>query len=290
MSNQLHIQGRILSESDLKLIQNLIANNAQWNRTRISKELCQIWDWRMANGQLKDMSCRTLLLKLHRQGLIHLPTAKHSGRNNLRNKNNIHVDHSTVAIETELKNLLPVSIRVINDRKESAVFRTFIARYHYLGYNGTVGEHIKYLIYSNNQQPLAVLLFGAAAWKIAPRDDFIGWDNQTRKQKLLFITNNMRFLILPWVRVPNLASHILAKISQRISSDWLDKYKHPLYILETFVQNDRFAGTCYKAANWIFVGKTKGRTRNDRYSTIVAPIKDIYLYPLSKNFRSYLLT
>ncbi len=290
MSNQLQIQGRILYQSDLKLIQNLIADNRQWNRTRISKELCRIWDWRMANGRLKDMSCRALLLKLHRQGVIHLPTARHCGRNHLRNKNTIQVDHSILAIETELKNILPVSIRVIKDHKELAVFRTFIANYHYLGYKGTVGEHIKYLIYNKNQQPLAALLFGAAAWQIAPRDNFIGWDNKTRKRNLPFIINNMRFLILPWVCVPNLASHILSKISRRISQDWMDKYKHPIYMLETFVRKDRFAGTCYKAANWIFVGKTKGRTRNDRHNSITAPIKDIYLYPLSKNFSNYLLT
>jgi len=147
-----------------------------------------------------------------------------------------------------------------------------------------VGENLKYLVKDNRDRPLACLLFGSAAWKCASRDNFIGWDRQTRRNNLGYLTNNTRFLILPWVRVPHLASHVLAKVAKRISMDWQSKYGHPLHLLETFVDRSRYRGTCYQAANWTLVGETKGRTRNDRYSTIKTSIKDIYLYPLSKHY------
>ena len=147
---------------------------------------------------------------------------------------------------------------------------------------------MKYLILDQDARPLACLLFGSAAIKTLPRDQFIGWDQDTRKANLHLITNNMRFLILPWVKVPHLASHILGKVTRRISSDWQRRYAHPIYLLETFVEKKRFQGTCYRAANWICVGESKGRSRNDRYSTLKVPIKDIYLYPLSKRFRELL--
>jgi hypothetical protein len=140
----------------------------------------------------------------------------------------------------------------------------------------------------NNRTPLACLLFGSAAWKTRPRDSFIDWTSATRKRNLHFITNNMRFLILPWVKVPHLASHILGRIAKRISSDWVEKYGHPIYLLETFVERDRFRGTSYRAANWMCVGHTRGRTRNDRDNSIRVPVKDIYLYPLCRDFRRYL--
>ncbi len=145
-----------------------------------------------------------------------------------------------------------------------------------------------YLVRDHNNRPLACLLFGSAAWKTAPRDSFIGWDRQRRKRNLCYITNNMRFLILPWVKVQHLASHILSRVSRRICSDWIKKYNHPVHLLETFVDRTRFQGTCYKAANWILTGQTQGRTRNDRDRTIKVSPKDIYVYPLIKNFRKRL--
>ena len=143
---------------------------------------------------------------------------------------------------------------------------------------------MKYMVFDRGHNPLACLLFGSSAWKCAPRDDFIGWDAKTRKSNLKFLTNNMRFLIFPWVRVPHLASHILGRVVRRISSDWMAKYGHPLYLLETFVEWQRFRGICYRAANWIYAGQTKGRSRNDRYATLKVPVKDIYLYPLTRRF------
>ena len=164
----------------------------------------------------------------------------------------------------------------------------YLTRNHYLGYNRTVGESMKYLIRDCADRLLACILLGSAAWKTAPHDTFIGWDRKVREKNLGYVTNNMRFLILPWVRVPLLASHILSRISRRISKDWMTRYGHPIYLLETFVDRSLFRGICYKAANWILVGQTKGRTRNDRNSTIKVSVKDIYVYPLDKDFRKEL--
>jgi len=144
------------------------------------------------------------------------------------------------------------------------------------------------MVFDQENSALACLLFGSAAWKIAPRDEFIGWDAHTRKANLHLLTNNMRFLILPWVKVPHLASHILGRVGRRINSDWIKRYNHPIYLLETFVEKECFRGTCYRAANWIYVGQSKERSRNDRYKTLKVPIKDIYLLPLSKRFREFL--
>jgi hypothetical protein len=152
----------------------------------------------------------------------------------------------------------------------------------------SVGENLKYMVYSAQGQLLACLLFGSSAWSCASRDAFIGWNAKSRRANLIYTTNNTRFLILPWVKVEHLASHILGLICKRIASDWQTKYGHELYLLETFVEKSRFRGTCYKAANWVCVGQTKGRSRNDRYNKLKVPIKDIYLYPLSKNFREVL--
>lgn len=292
MSAIIKSNGRIISASDIELINSLIEQNKSWNRTRLSKELCKIWDWRMPNGQLKDMACRSLLLKLHRMELIHLPKPVHDGRNHLRNRTSkIHqVDYSTSTINTKLKKILPLSFKIVNKTQDDLLFKTLLNNHHYLGYKGTVGEHIKYLVFDNRQRPIAALLFGSAAWRLEDRDQFIGWDDKTRQRNLYYLTNNMRFLILPWVKVPNLASHILSKVAHRIKSDWIEKYNHPIVMLETFVEIDRFKGTCYKAANWIYAGRTKGRSRNDRYSKLHVPIKDIYLLPLMDNYREILLT
>lgn len=284
------IQGRSVTSEDLQLIRRLIEENPSWRRTRLSMELCQRWDWRARNGQYKDMACRTFLLKLHRQGQITLPPPLTSinnavpiGRDSVQD-----VPHQKIPIASELQALTPIHIMPVQDAEQKALFKTFLARYHYLGYAGSVGENMKYLVIDRRANPVACLLFGSAAWKVAPRDIFIGWDAQARQRHLHLLTNNMRFLILPWVRVPHLAGHILGRLAKRISADWERKYAHPIYLLETFVERERFRGVCYKAANWRHVGQTTGRTRNDRDRLIRRPIKDVYLYPLTKDFRQAL--
>ena len=281
------IQGREIVHSDIELVRQLINTNPTWGRTRLSKELCMLWNWKNAGGRLKDMACRSLLLKLQKQKLLTLPAPKKNANNDKRNSSTRLVLHSTLPVQASLKDLSPIQIRLV-ETNELDLFKCFLSLYHYLGFSGTVGENLKYMVYDKDEEPLACLLFGSAAWACGPRDDFIGWDKEKRGKNLSLATNNTRFLILPWVSVKYLASHILSKVCQRIKDDWAHKYGHPLYLLETFVERDRFRGTCYKASNWTRVGKTKGRSRNDRYSTMKVPIKDIYLYPLTKRFRKVL--
>jgi len=275
------VQGREITQDDIELVRRLIEANPSRNRTRLSKELCLLWNWRTANGRIKDMACRTLLLKLEQRGHITLPGRQSPGRG-CRKVPIPYVPHNTASIACALSALKPVHVQLVEDIGLQDLFQCLLSRYHYLGFRSTVGENMKYVVFDREHNPVACLLFGSAAWKCAPRDDFIGWDANTRKANLKFLTNNMRFLILPWVRVPHLASHTLGRVARRISSDWIEKYGHPIYLLETFVERDCFRGVCYQAANWIYVGQTKGRSRNDRYTTLKVPVKDIYLYPLTE--------
>ena len=274
---------------DIGLIEKLLAEHPAWGRKCLSVRLCELWDWRGPHGQLKDMACRTLLLRLERAGRIVLPPRQRASTNAFRNRVPRWVAHGTEPIATALKSLLPLQIRVLTPGSEGdALFRCLLAHYHYLGYQNSVGENLRYLVHSRQGEPLACVLFGSAAWKLAARERFIGWSTQARAARLSSLTNNTRFLILPWVQVPHLASHILGRIARRLSADWMAKYGHALYLLETFVERDRHRGICYQAANWTWVGQTRGRTRNDRAHTLHAPLKDIYLYPLQRDFREAL--
>ena len=278
------IQGRKTTNSDIELVQNLITDHPDWNRTRLSKELCRLWDWRNLIGSIKDMACRSFLLKLEQRGQITLPVRQRPGA---FRKKITEVGHQNDPIICELKNIAPVTFKPVN-HSNLKLFDYLLARYHYLGFRATVGQNMKYMVFDKNGHPLSCLLFGSAAWKSAPRDDYIGWSKQAREANLNLVTNNMRFLILPWVKVPHLASHILGQAIRRISLDWVEKYGHPVYLLETFVEKERFLGTCYRAANWVLVGQTTGRSRNDRYSTMKVAVKDLYLYPLAKRFQEVL--
>lgn len=262
----------------------MIADNPSWSRRRLSREVCRLWNWYSPVGQMKDMACRDLLLKLEQQGQIVLPRRKSEAFVRGGNISIIQVSHETTGITGKSKDLLPLQVEVVEAGHPCwELFKCLLFRYHYLGFSGTVGENMKYLILDNNRRPLACLLFGSAAWSCAARDDFIGWDRDTRINHLHLLTNNTRFLILPWVRVPHLASHILSIVTRRIEGDWQHKYGHGLLLLETFVETDRFRGTCYKAANWRYVGLTRGRSRNDRYNRLDVPVKAVYLYPLAKS-------
>lgn len=281
------IQGRYLSDQDILWIQELILSQPDWHRTRLSRELCTAWEWTNANGEPKDMACRTMLLKLERLGYIRLPAPRSVGVGNARRVIRS-VAHDTTPVTGSLRELLPLRIEIIRTSTESTLFKHLLASYHYLGFSGSVGENMKYLIQDRHGRPMACLLFGSAAWKVAARDAWIGWTPDVHRQSLPLITNNMRFLILPWVTVPHLASHILGRIARRIRQDWLEKYGHPVHMLETFVEQERFHGTCYKAANWIRVGQTQGRSRNDIHHTLAVPRKDVYVYPLIPDAREVL--
>jgi len=228
------------------------------------------------------MACRSFLSKLEQRGHITLPVPQTLGASR---KIIPEVEHRSEPINCGLKDIAPVTVKAV---KESRLFDFLLDRYHYLGFSGSVGQNMKYLVFDKSINPLACLLFGSAAWACAPRDHYIGWSHQAREANINMVTNNMRFLILPWVTVPHLASHILGQIARRINLDWVEKYGHQVYLLETFVEKGRFSGTCYRAANWACVGQTKGRSRNDRYTTLKVPVKDIYLYSLKKRFREVL--
>jgi hypothetical protein len=291
--NELIIQGRVVSESDIEEVRDLLESHPDWSRWKLSRYLSEQWNWRNGCGQLKDMACRSFLLKLEQHGYIKLPQRRCTSPNRMSNKSQLiaPVLHGTEAIESGLKNLQPLSMLPLHhlaNRHYQPLFNFLLFKYHYLSYRGCVGENLQYLVLDRFDRPLCCLLFGSSAWKVSSRDDFIGWDGETRRQNVNLITNNMRFLILPWIRVKYLASHILSQVCQRVCGDWQEKYGHSVYLLETFVEKDRFRGISYKAANWHLVGQTKGRSRNDRYSNLRVPVKDIYVYPLVKNFRRYL--
>ena len=281
------IQGRPTGEGDVELIRRLIDSNPSWHRTRLSKELCELWNWRGDNGQLKDMAARSFLLKLEARGLIVLPPKRINSGGNSKRTRVADVPHSSDPIRSALKELRPITVEQVRGSRDLSLFKCLISQYHYLSFH-LVGRNMKYLAFDRYERPLAALLFGSAAWKCAPRDQFIGWDAERREANVNLITSNTRFLILPWVEVPHLASHVLGQVARRIGGDWEGRYNHPVHLLETFVDRERFRGTSYRAANWTRVGSTKGRSRNDRYYNMKVPVKDVYLYPLAGDFRERL--
>jgi len=271
----------------LSQIRLVIQENPDWGRARISTHLCELWDWRIPGGTLKDISCRRMLCALDKAGSIQLPASKNASKKSTRRIIK-HIEHDAEPIICELGDLRPLSIEIVGSGYALEEFKSLLDQYHYLGYDRTIGENMKYVIRSRNGTVLACLLFGSAAWKCRDRDAYIGWSHEQRASRLYKLANNVRFLIPEWVRVPCLASHALSLISRRLSSDWEIKYGHPILALETFVDG-RFRGTCYRAANWTRVGRTCGRGRNDRKHECAVSEKEIYLLPLARRWREDLL-
>jgi len=283
------IQGRRLSAADWVQIRRLLADNPSWHRTRLSRELCAQWGWCNGAGRLKDMACRTWLLKLQTRGWIQLPPRQRPPVNDRRNRQRAQIDYDDRPLRGPLATLCPLQVDVVcGGSPEAALCQGLLQRYHYLGHRNGVGENLKYLVRERQGRPVACLLFGSAAWRCQPRDAFIGWSSPQRQQRLSLVTNNTRFLILPWVETPHLASHLLSLITRRLSRDWQAKYGHPIHLVETFVERDRFAGTCYRAAGWRPVGTTTGRGRNAPSLAPQGPVKEVYLRPLRADFRTRL--
>jgi hypothetical protein len=270
----------------------LIAEHTNWHRTALSLHLCQKWDWRNGAGRLKDMAARTLLLKLHARGLIDLPSPQRRTRRPCAQPPASFQPEllalSPRPIAWDLQSLQPVVLEPARSALSRRRVGQLLAQYHYRGFAGAVGENIQYLAQDAQGRELAVMVFGAAAWKVAARDQFIGWSVEQRTQRLGWLANQQRFLILPWVRVPHLASHLLALATRRLSQDWQSRYGHALCLVESFVEVERFAGTSYKAAGWLALGQTTGRTRQDRHRTLQTPIKTIWVRPLQTRFRELL--
>jgi len=289
MNEPLSYRGRTLSADDLALIRSVIAQNPRASRRKLSVLVCQAWDWRQANGAWRDMVCRSLMLMLHRAGHIELPPKRQSPANPLARRVKPATDFllDPSPLPGPLRRLQPLVIRQVRRTSEENLFNGLIERDHYLGYIQPVGEHLKYMAFAQDR-PIACLGWSSAPWHIAPRDQFIGWSPATRRRNLALIACNTRFLILDWVRVPHLASHLLGCMARRISEDWQQLYGHPVHYLETFVDQERFKGTCYRAANWLHLGQTTGRWREDKKGESDRHLKDVLGYPLSKDFREKL--
>jgi hypothetical protein len=279
--------GRDFSNQELALIRQLISENPFASRAVLSRLTCQALDWYKIDGDLKEMSCRVAMLRMQDDGLIRIPAARHR----YCPANKVQFTSATAPkpkINMPVHALPSVQLRIVRGRQQSRLWNEYIHRYHYLGYKPLPGAQLRYFVISENNI-IALLGFGASAWQCAPRDKYIGWSHDQRKKNLQYIVNNARFLILPWVKCKNLASKILSLTSHRLSRDWQGHYGYQPVLLETFVERDRFAGTCYKAANWVRVGQTKGRGKLGPAGKISVPIKDLWLYPLVRNFR-HLLT
>ena len=263
-------------------VQKIVAQNPGMTRTQLSILICDLWEWRSPTGQRKDIAAREMLRNLDKAGTIKLPPPKSTSRISGRSSSIMHLTHDTTPIECELNNLTPLEICIPDGGSELTEFKSYIDQFHYLGLDRTVGENMKYMVKAHDGTPLACLLFGSAAWSCRDRDIYIGWDKNIRKRNLHLLTGNTRFLIFPWIRVPCLASKILSLTMRRISADWETRYGHPLAAVETFVERGRFFGTCYRAANWIHVGRTAGRGRDGGHNHAIIPEKEIYLYLLNK--------
>lgn len=283
-------QGRLISAAELGWLRDWIEEHRQWSRHQLAVGLCRQWQWHSPTGRLKNYAARSFLMKLERRGFISLPPVRETMRRRSWLKSfDARIDFVPEPITAAIKTLLPVTVKLCSTGShEESLFRSYLAAHHYLGFGKTVGENLQYLVQDQQGYDLACLLFGSAAWRVAARDQWIGWSELQRRRHLSTLTNNTRFLILPWIKVPHLASHILAKILRRLPIDWEKKYGHPINLVETFVEKDRFRGTCYKAANFIHVGETKGRSRQDRNMTLEVPVKDVYLFPLHHRFREAL--
>ena len=235
------------------------------------------------------MATRTLLVKLEQRGLIELPARRQVPTNRMRCGTQPAILEPAERIVCALADLQPLSVAEVSGQPaERAWIRGALARFHYLSFGGVVGQNVQYLVRDGRHRPVACAVFGAAAWKCQDRDRFIGWSGEQRQSNLGLIANNSRFLILPWVQVPHLGSWLLGRVAGRIARDWRVKYGHPVVLLETFVERERFRGTVYRAANWQPVGVTTGRTRQDRHTCIQVAVKDIYVHPLCRRFREML--
>ena len=288
MQSPVSYRHRVITDDDLVFIRKLITEHPGSSRRDLSKRLCQAWNWVQANGALRDMVCRGLMLMLHRGGLIELPPVRWVPRNPMVDRNHpLLVSVDEAPLQMTLSELGPLELRQVRRTSEEAVFNSLLKHHHYLGYTQPVGEHLKYLVFARGR-PIGCVAWSSAPRHLGSRDRFIGWDKQARLKNIRLLAYNTRFLILPWVKVPHLASHILGRMARTLSVDWQRVYAHPIYFVETFIDPQRFAGTCYRAANWTVLGETTGRGKDDLAHKANRSIKEVLGYPLVKDFRKRL--
>jgi hypothetical protein len=288
MTSEWRYRGRVVTAEDIGFIRHLIAENPGASRRRLSAKLCEAWQWKQANGALRDMVCRGLLLMLHRAGEIELPPVRQISLNPfVRRAAPPPVPIDTTPLSGPLSSIGTVELQQVRRAPDEPLFNSLIEQYHYLSYEQPVGEHAKYLAWAQGR-PIACLAWSSAPRHLGSRDRYIGWSAEARRRNIRFIAYNTRFLILPWVAVPHLASHLLSRMAHRLSSDWERMYGHPIYFLETFVDPERFRGTCYRAANWVLLGRTTGRGKDDQTGRPNRSIKEVLGYPLTRRFRQLL--
>lgn len=290
METLLRYRGRPVSQADVRFIRELIAAHAGESRRRLSQKLCEAWEWRQANGALRDMVARGLMLALHRAGHIELPAVRQRSHNPLvarRRPQPVEVDRTQVA--GSLRELGALEFRQVRRTGAERLFNSLIACHHYLGYTHPVGEGLKYMVYSGSR-PVALFAWSSAARHLGPRDRYLGWHPQVRRRNIRFLAYNTRYLILPWVTVPHLASHLLSRMTRMLSAEWKKVYGHPVYFAETFVDTTRHRGTCYRAANWVMLGRTQGRGKDDLTHRPNRTLKDVLGLSLISDFRERLLS
>ena len=281
-------RGRRVTATDVEVIRKLIEEHPKASRRSLSKKLCEVWGWVQPNGSPRDMVCRSLMLKLHRGGHIELPATRWVPPNPLarrRRPEPVEVDRTPV--RTTLRALGQLVVRQVRRTNEEPLLNGLIEMHHYLGYTQPVGEHLKHLVWAGDR-PVACFTWSSAPRHLGPRDRFIGWSAEVRRRNIRLVAYNSRFLILPWVEVPHLASHLLGRMVRMLSGEWQRVYGHPVHFVETFVYPQRFRGTCYRAANWIHLGWPTGRGKDDLTHKPNRPLKDVLGYPLTRRFRELL--
>jgi hypothetical protein len=281
--------GRVFEADEIERIRGLIASRPPKNRAELSRLVCEALGWYKPDGRPKQMSCRVAMLRMERDGVIALPPAQRRNGNGVQRRRVSPRSDARAPLFVPRDGLGSVSLRPVETSAESSLWNELIERYHYLGYKPLAGAQMRYLAFWGREL-LGVMGFGAAAWSLGPRDRFIGWSSEDRKRKLHLVVQNARFLILPWVGSPNLASRMLGLVARRLPADWKARYRYRPVLLETFVEVERFRGTCYRAANWIHLGRTQGRGKLDRRHQRPLPLKEIFVYPLDRQFRKALCT
>jgi hypothetical protein len=283
----LRYRGRIIREADIRFIQEMIEAEPKISRRKLSQRICEAWGWVQANGALRDMVCRGLLLTLHRGGWVTLPASRWPGARGLIRRAPEKVSLDETPITGTLQELGALEFRQVRRTAEEPLFNSLMAQHHYLGHTQPVGEHVKLMVWAGGR-PVACVAWSSAVRHLGPRDRFIGWSAEARRRNIRYIAYQSRYLILPWYRIPHLASHILGRMARRISGDWERVYGHGIYYLETFTDPERFRGTCYRAANWIPLGLTTGRGKASNSRRPNRPLKQVWAYPLEKHFRHLL--
>jgi hypothetical protein len=288
MEALLRYRGRAVTPDDVEFIRRLLAAQRGASRRQLSQHLCRAWGWTQPNGAPRDMVCRGLMLALDRAGLIELPPVSRTPPNPFtRRARPAPFKVDTTPLSSSLAELSPITFRQVRRTVEEPLFNGLIEAHHYLGYTQPVGEHLKFLVYAG-ARPVACFAWSSAPRHLGPRDRYLGWSPAARRRNLRLVAYNSRYLILPWVKVPHLASHLLGRMVRVLPAEWERVYGHPVCFAETFVDPERFRGTCYRAANWVFLGRTTGRGKADQAHRPNRVIKDVLGYPLVENFRERL--